>query len=542
MTAPGFRAGLARADVVVAAAVAGLFALAAVVGALLGLRGHPVHAGAAPIFAFWLPHLGPGTPAAVAIAVLTVWYGPRLAGRLPWRRLLAYGYGIAVAWTLALAMIDGWQRGLAGRLTTSHEYLSEVGGVTDVRAMLRGFAGRILDFQPDSWTTHVSGHPPGAFLVFVWLDHLGLSGGGWAALTCVLAGSLIAVAVPATLRLLGDEPAARASVPFLALFPGAVWIGASADGLFAGVTATGLAVLAWGLTRRNPLGALGGGVILGYGAFLSYGLVLLAPVVLAVILLAWPSLAGSSAAGGSLARSSLARSSLARSSLARMVGARMVGAWPLLAWALLGAGAVVVAFAAAGFWWLDGYHLVVVRYHQGIADHRAYAYWSWANLAALAASAGPAAGVILRRALVATPGTDAALRSGAGLRSGAAWPARARAGADAGAALPASPPSPSGSAPPPGGWSVVASLLAGVVGLVGGRWRAAVLLPLAAFSAILVADVSGLSKAEVERIWLPFGVWLMAGAALLPPPSRRWWLAVQAVVALLINHLLLTNW
>ena len=34
----------------------------------------------------------------------------------------------------------------------------------------------------------------------------------------------------------------------------------------------------------------------------------------------------------------------------------------------------------------------------------------------------------------------------------------------------------------------------------------------------------------------------MAGAALLPPVSRRGWLLAQAVIALLINHLLLTTW
>ena len=68
------------------------------------------------------------------------------------------------------------------------------------------------------------------------------------------------------------------------------------------------------------------------------------------------------------------------------------------------------------------------------------------------------------------------------------------------------------------------------------------LLPLAAAVAIVAADLSGLSKAEVERIWLPFTVWFAAGAVLLPPPSRRGWLAVQAATALLVNHLLLTTW
>ena len=56
------------------------------------------------------------------------------------------------------------------------------------------------------------------------------------------------------------------------------------------------------------------------------------------------------------------------------------------------------------------------------------------------------------------------------------------------------------------------------------------------------ADLSGYSKAEVERIWLPFAVWLLAGAALIPPADRRTWLAAQAAGALTVNHLLLTTW
>jgi hypothetical protein len=58
----------------------------------------------------------------------------------------------------------------------------------------------------------------------------------------------------------------------------------------------------------------------------------------------------------------------------------------------------------------------------------------------------------------------------------------------------------------------------------------------------VAADLSGLSKAEVERIWLPFAVWLIAGAALLPARDRRGWLAAQAAAALLVNHLLFTTW
>lgn len=54
--------------------------------------------------------------------------------------------------------------------------------------------------------------------------------------------------------------------------------------------------------------------------------------------------------------------------------------------------------------------------------------------------------------------------------------------------------------------------------------------------------ISGLSKAEVERIWLPYAVWILVATAWLPARQRRWWLAAQALTALAVNHLVLTNW
>lgn len=57
---------------------------------------------------------------------------------------------------------------------------------------------------------------------------------------------------------------------------------------------------------------------------------------------------------------------------------------------------------------------------------------------------------------------------------------------------------------------------------------------------MLAADLSGLSKAEVERIWLPFAVWLPVATAHLSAGHRRWWLAAQAGTALAVNHLLWT--
>jgi hypothetical protein len=47
------------------------------------------------------------------------------------------------------------------------------------------------------------------------------------------------------------------------------------------------------------------------------------------------------------------------------------------------------------------------------------------------------------------------------------------------------------------------------------------LIVLAALLTIAFADFSGLSKAEVERIWLPFAGWLLPATSLLPGGARR---------------------
>jgi hypothetical protein len=59
---------------------------------------------------------------------------------------------------------------------------------------------------------------------------------------------------------------------------------------------------------------------------------------------------------------------------------------------------------------------------------------------------------------------------------------------------------------------------------------------------VVLADVSQMSKAEVERIWLPFVPWLLVGTALLPQKWRRFGLSSQVVFALLVQHLLFTGW
>jgi hypothetical protein len=440
-----------RGDLMVVGGAGLLVVVAAVTGVWLLDAGVPLHVDAPPLGAQWLPHVGEGTVPAMVIALLAVLRGPELAARMPWRSLLGLSAAAALAWTISLALIDGWQRGVADRLTTDTEYLHDVPRVTDAAAMLRTFTEHIQGLRPDSWTAHVAGHPPGALLVFIGLDRIGLPGGAPAALLCILVGSSAGVAVALTLRALGAEATARAALPFGVLAPGAIWVGVSADGLFAGVLAWAVALLAIGAARHSLdfpslAASAAGGLLFGATLFLSYGLVLAGLLPLA----------------------------------AALAARRVV---PVLA---AGAGVVVVvaAFFAAGFWWLEGYRQVTIRYYQpgeyGMV--RPYGYWVWADLACLAIVLGPAGVAGLRRVF-------------------AAWLRRPRA-----QVLPLA------------------------------------LLCAAAGSAVLIADISGLSKAEVERIWLPFAVWLIAAAALLSSRQVRWWLAGQAVIALAVNHLLLTTW
>ena len=413
-----------------------------------GLEHFAMRAGAAPIFGYWDIHAGWGTGPAILIAVAVVAWGPIVAQRLSWRLLTLGSWATACGWAFALAMIDGWQRGFAGRLTTRDEYLSQVGSITDIPATVRTFSSRILDFQPNSWVTHVSGHPPGALLTFVWLDRIGLHGGAWAGLLCLLAGSSATAAVLIAVRALADEQTARRAAPFVAVAPTAIWVAVSADAYFAGVAAWGIALLAVAVHRavRFPaLVAAPAGLLLGWGVFVNYGLALMGIPALAVL--------------------------VSTSDWRAVLQA--------LGPAFLGALAVAVTFAVAGFYWFDGYTLVQQRYWQGVAKDRPFAYWGWANLACVVCAIGLGSVAGISRVFDPT-----AIRRRSGFH----------------------------------------------------------LVLLAMLAIIAFADLSMLSKAEVERIWLPFTIWLTAAPALLPVRSHRLWLALNAAGALLVNTVIFTNW
>ncbi len=126
-------------------------------------------------------------------------------------------------------------------------------------------------------------------------------------------------------------------------------------------------------------------------------------------------------------------------------------------------------------------------------------YWWWGDLAALCFSAGPLLGPSVASAVSRALGT---------VRQNRSLSATDRTGATA----------------------------------TSGTDRPIVWLCLCASACIVAADLSGMSKAEVERIWLPFVPWLLLGCSLLPLRWRRLGLAGQVVFALVLQHLLFTGW
>jgi hypothetical protein len=444
---------------IIAAAVAALLVAAAFTVPHLGLgivtplinstpKQIEMYADTAPIFGWWGAHVGWGTVPAILVGLATALWGPAAARRLPWRALPWATWGVSGAWAFSLAMIDGWDLGFAKRLTTTNEYLRQVPSITDIPYAVRSFSSRIPDFHPNSWITHVSGHPPGALLTFVWLDRIGLGGGTWAAVFCVLVGTSAAAAIVVAAKALSGEELARRAAPFVAVAPTAIWIAVSADGYFAGVAAWGLALLALvarGAVRLPILVGVAAGLLLGWAIFLNYGLGLISLPAVAVLIAARD----------------------VRSALRALIPAVVAGL------------AVVGAFVLAGFWWFDGYTLVQVRYWQGIAANRPFQYWVWANFASVACAVGLGTVAGVTRAF-----DLAQIKARSGLY----------------------------------------------------------LVVLAALLAMVCADLSMLSKAEVERIWLPYMVWLTAAGAFLPLRSHRWWLALNVVGALVLNHVIMTNW
>ena len=436
--------GLAVAGIVVAVAM-----LVPVV------TGVDVAAGTAPpLLGDWAWRVGWSSLVALAVVAATAWGGLGAAlDRLSWPRLLALSWVASLVWMVALALVDG-PTGLGRVLDHGTEYLQSARAVDDVGAMLRGYVGRIPLDAPDNWPVHLAGHPPGAVLLFIGLDRLGLGSWQAAGVVVVLVAATLPAGVATTLARLGRVGDARRALPFLVVGPAAVLMAVSADAVFAVTGAWAAAALAAATAARRPVAraglAVAAGLLFGWCVMESYGLVLLGVLAVAVLL----------AGPGPVRRRAT-------------VGAVAAGA----------ALSVVLSFAALGFTWWESYAVLHERYWAGIASQRPAWYWVVGNVAALLVVAGP----VLAAALAA-------------------------------------------------GWPQLRAIS------LRRRPEPVAALVAAGLAMVAVADLSLMSKAEVERIWLPFLPWLLLSVTWLPPRWQRWGLLAQGVTALVLQHVIRTVW
>ena len=404
-------------------------------------------ANAFPLTGRWEWH-GSWTLLTVAcIGALMCWQGPRYFDALN-RNLLAVSTGaLSAVWTFLIALSDGIDQ-VSSPLNTRWEYLP-LARTIDGSEFLQTFLA-----EAASYPTHVKGHPPGATLVF-WLWHtLGFESPLSAALFVLGCWGAGIAAVIATLLTLNQESTARTVAPFLVLFPGVVWAGASADALFFGVLA--MAVLFWTLaTHRtgwvSALWAASAGLTLSIATNLTYGAMAAAPIFVMIL--------------------------LQRPKLRPLIISALGFLVPMaLQW-------------SAGHFWLDGFHLTRGFYAEGLAARRPYAYFATVgNLACLFGALGP----------VVVTGCVSYLSE-----------------------------------------QVQTARAEGIKALLNSRYAlvTGVLISLAA------ANFSGMSKGEVERIWLLFSPWAVIGATwAITSTTRRQWLGAQLIVTLALQAALVSPW
>ena len=319
-----------------------------------------VELGAAPLVGRWHVRFGPSLLAAGALAAATVWWGPGLAERLRFRRLVVGSALAAIVFTLVLAASDG-RAHVLDPVVQPTEYWANLATLPPAGAMLHRYGTVKFLLQ---YSVHAKGHPPGLLLLLKALAALGLGHPWTAGALSYLGVGLVVIGVTGTIWAVAGEDAARRSAPWLVVAPFAVWSGTSADAFYAGVGAMGV-FLTVAATRRHRLALVGitafaAGLVLGALLFFTYGaaVFLLVPATLASALLVprrrWRSLLVLGACGAA------------------------------------GVATVVLAFRLAGFWWFDGLAVTRWFYWTGTAHFRPAGYFAVANLGAACIALGPA--------------------------------------------------------------------------------------------------------------------------------------------------------
>ena len=199
---------------------------------------------------------------------------------------------------------------------------------------------------------HAAGHPPG---LLVLIDWLGITSPEALAALTIGAGELAGPLVYALGRSLFDETTARAAALLFVFVPTSLLYGAtSADAMYATLALVAVFCL---LSKRRAV-VVAGAVALALASFFSYALL---------------------AAGG----------------WAGLVRWRRDGFRPMVVTALTCAAALVLFYAAleifTGFDVVAAIDATNLRYHDGIANVRPYAFWVFGSPAAFLLMLGPVA-------------------------------------------------------------------------------------------------------------------------------------------------------
>ncbi len=351
---------------VFAVAVA-IIGVAVVWGRCLERREPRIKLGAAPFVGRWQVHISIGIIPAIVVAVAVVAFAARATARLSDRRLVLLGAAVSTLFTFSLAASDGFARVLAPVVDPT-EYWANLATLPKVTDLL--FLHSTEAFLVDR-SVHMKGHPPGFIVLLKGLAAIGL-GAPWVTGALSFIGvALLVVAVALTIRSLCGSPAMRRSIAFLTIAPFAVWMGTSADALFAATGAWGVACSALGIrsdrSHSRMLLGTASGLLLSATLFFTYGAATLLPLAAAVV---WTG-----------------------------VGARWRALVEFAAPALTAAAAVTLLYRHYGFWWFDGLRLTNKFYWIGSAYFRTWTYFLLGNVAVLLIAIGPAvlAGIVRLR-------------------------------------------------------------------------------------------------------------------------------------------------
>jgi hypothetical protein len=312
-------------------------------GAQLGTR-------SAPFLGSYRFNLGLASVLGPAWATMVIVCSRRgVLEKLRWPVLLAAAWAASLAWSLALALVDG-AAGLTRSLENTDNYQPDVAAVGDhVFAYIHRFTSDAAQHS-----NAARGHPPGPVLLLWLLHKIGLNQEIYLALVICGLGALIAPLTMVAVRGVCGELAARRYAPVLVLATYAVWVAVSVD---ATVAVLGAAMMAMGVHAsartgwRAGLWALGCGITLGVAALFSYA--------------------------------------------APWLGLSVVCVYFARRRALLnvatGVGALIPVWLAhrAGFDWIDGLLVARADYAARIEPNRSAVWWGGISLVVLLLAAGP---------------------------------------------------------------------------------------------------------------------------------------------------------